>query len=62
VLDGSVTLWNLAAATETSIPSARLLVGSTRITSAEWSQDGYTLAFFDAGGVVFIWGINSGGG
>ncbi len=59
VLDGSVTLWNLAAATETSIPSARLLVGSTRITSAEWSQDGYTLAFFDASGVVFIWGIAS---
>lgn len=57
VLDGYVTLWNLAEATRDSIPSARLLVGSTRITGAEWSLDGFTLAFFDAPGVVYVWGI-----
>lgn len=57
VLDGSVTLWNLAQATTDTIPSARLLVGSSRITSAEWSDDGFTLAFLDASGSVYIWGI-----
>jgi WD40 repeat protein len=57
VLDGGVNLWNVAQATEASIPSARLLVGSTRVVGSEWSQDGFTLAFFDASGVVFLWGI-----
>ncbi|XWX03123.1 hypothetical protein VZO05_11480 [Aggregatilineales bacterium SYSU G02658] len=57
VLDGQVTLWNIAEATEDTIPSARLLVGSTRITGVEWSGDGFTLAFFDANGQVYLWGI-----
>lgn len=57
VLDGYVTLWNLSQATENSLPSARLLVGSTRITGSEWSQDGFTLTFFDAPGLIYVWGI-----
>ncbi|MFQ3674796.1 MAG: WD40 repeat domain-containing protein, partial [Aggregatilineales bacterium] len=61
VLDGPVTLWNIAEATEDTIPSARLLVGSTRITGLEWSDDGFTLAFFDANGLVYLWGIRRGG-
>lgn len=61
VLDGQVTLWNIAEATEDTIPSARLLVGSTRITGVEWSDDDFTLAFFDANGQVYVWGIRRGG-
>jgi WD40 repeat protein len=60
VLDGPVNLWNLAEATTETIPSARLLVGSTRITGVEWSDDGFTLAFFDASGYVYLWGIRRG--
>lgn len=61
VLDGHITLWNLDAATGDTIPSARLLVGSTRVTGAEWSEDGFTLVFFDASGVAFVWGVREGG-
>lgn len=56
-LNGNVSLWNIAQATDNAIPSARLLVGSNRITSSAWTEDGFLLAFFDSGGSVFLWGI-----
>lgn len=57
VLDRGVYLWNLAQATDETVPRATLEVPSRRIVSSAWSDDGLSLAFFDALGPVYIWGI-----
>lgn len=53
----SITLWNLSQATETTLPAAPLRLGTTRITSVDWTADGFLIAFFDANGSVYLWGI-----
>jgi WD40 repeat protein len=53
----SVTLWNLSQATETTLPAAPLRLGTTRITSVDWTSDGFLIAFFDANGSVYLWGV-----
>lgn len=56
-LDKGASLWNLAEIKENVVPTAKLNVPTTRLTSLEWSQDGFLLTFFDAAGSVFLWGI-----
>lgn len=57
VLDRAVSLWNMAEANEGTIPRGAINVASRRITSAAWTADGFLLAFFDASGPVYLWGI-----
>jgi hypothetical protein len=57
VLDEGVTLWDMVGLTNETIPSASLPVDSLRIVDVAWSPDGFLLAFFDAAGSVYLWGI-----
>lgn len=62
VLDRGVALWNIAAATPDTVPRADINPGTNRIIQVDWTADGYTMALFDAGGPVYLWGIRPGGG
>jgi WD40 repeat protein len=57
VFERAISLWNLAQADET-IPRADLDLPTRRIVSADWSDDGLTIAFFDATGSVHLYGIS----
>ncbi len=55
--DVGVSLWDISQATESTIPSAKLAIGTNRITGVAWTRDGFLMAFFDANGSVYLWGI-----
>lgn len=57
VLEKSVNLWNLANASDETIPGAELSVQTNRITDVAWTEDGFVMAFFAADGTVYLWGI-----
>ena len=52
-----MSLWNLSEVSDAGIVRANLDVGTNNIFAVDWADDGYTLAIFDAGGPVYIWGI-----
>ncbi|MBC7871390.1 MAG: hypothetical protein H7Y09_11180 [Chitinophagaceae bacterium] len=56
-LDGAVSLWNIADATQQSIPSGDFDIGADRILYVDWTADGFLLTFFDATGPIYTWGI-----
>ena len=57
MLGDTASLWNLTNITERTVAQAPLNVESSNLFSVEWSIDGYTLLFFDAGGEVYVWGL-----
>lgn len=57
VLGRGVALWNLAAFDGQTVPRATLDIGTRNITSVAWTDDGFLVLFFDAGGSVYVWGI-----
>lgn len=56
-LDGSVNLWDLTRIADTSTSRADLNVGSDQIIFADWTDDSRIMAFFDATGAIYIWGV-----
>jgi len=59
VLGGGVSLWNMTQISGETIQQAPLDVPSTRISAVGWSDTGFSLALFDAGGSVYLWGIDA---
>ena len=57
VLDRNSNLWNLTQIDDSGIARATLNIQTRRIVRVGWSPDGYVLAFFDADGAVYLWGI-----
>ncbi len=57
VLGGQVSLWNLVQLTSESVAQSRIDVGTERILSLDWTDDGLLLLFFDAVGPVYLWGV-----
>lgn len=57
VLGGQVTLWNLVQLTNETVGQSRIDVGTDRILTVEWTDDGRLLLFFDSAGPVYLWGV-----
>ncbi len=57
VLGGSVSLWNLVQLTGETVAQSRIDVGTERILSVDWTDDGVLLLFFDSVGPVYLWGV-----
>jgi len=59
LLDEGAQLWNLASASDQTIPGASLEMGTRRLTDVTFSPDGLRLAFFGVNGSVYLWGVVS---
>ncbi len=57
VLGEQVSLWNLVQLTSETVAQSRIDVGTDRILSVEWTDDGVLLLFFDSVGPVYLWGV-----
>lgn len=57
VLDGPVSLWNLSQIGGQQLNRADLQVGTGRVLYSDWTGDSFLLAFFDATGPIYMWGI-----
>lgn len=57
VLDKGADIWNLTDVADEEIGRAPIDVGTQRLFTVEWTEDSFTLAFIDATGPVYIWGI-----
>lgn len=56
-LDGPVFLWDLTQITAETLARANVDFSSTKIITADWSEDGFTLILIDATGPIYVWGI-----
>jgi WD40 repeat protein len=56
-LGRDVSLWDVGSLRESTLTRADLNVGTRQILYADWSPDGFLLAFFDATGPIHLWGI-----
>lgn len=56
-LGRDVSLWDVSTLRESTLTRADLNVGTRQILYADWSPDGFLLAFFDATGPIHLWGI-----
>jgi WD40 repeat protein len=56
-LGRDVSLWDVNSLRESTLTRADLNVGTRQILYADWSPDGFLLAFFDATGPIHLWGI-----
>ncbi len=58
-LDGPVFLWDLSQMKAETLTRANVDFGSTKILTADWSDDGFTLILIDATGPIYVWGIGA---
>lgn len=57
VLGGAVSIWNLGAITEQTVPRADLNVGTSEIVRVDWSPDGRHILLFSTAGPIYVWGL-----
>ncbi|MCL4252211.1 MAG: hypothetical protein KJ043_00355 [Anaerolineae bacterium] len=55
---GSETvLWDMTQITAETVVRANINPATERVVFTEWSPDGFTILFFDAGGSIYVWGL-----
>lgn len=57
VLGGAVSIWNLGAITELTVPRADLAVGTNEIVRVDWTPDARLILLFSTTGPIYVWGL-----
>jgi WD40 repeat protein len=57
VFEMQSALWNLQTVSAEGLQRVALNPGTRSIINLGWTDDGYLIAFFDAKGTVYLWGI-----
>ncbi len=55
--EGETVLWDMTQITSETVVRANINPASERVVFTEWSPDGFTILFFDAGGSIYVWGL-----
>ncbi len=56
-LNGPLNLWDMSTITKETVSRADLEVGTDQVLDVEWTDDGFSMLFFDAIGSVYVWGV-----
>jgi WD40 repeat protein len=57
VIGGDVAVYNIPAATDSSMPRGAFNTGNAQIFAVEWTSDSRLILMFDASGPVYVWGV-----
>ena len=55
--EGETVLWDMTQITSETVVRANINPATQRVVFTEWSPDGFTILFFDAGGSIYVWGL-----
>jgi WD40 repeat protein len=55
--EGATVLWDMTQITDETVVRANLNPQTDRVVFVDWSPDGFAMLFFDASGVVHVWGL-----
>jgi len=55
--EGATVLWDMTQITDETVVRANLNPETERVVFVDWSPDGFAMLFFDASGVVYVWGL-----